>query len=949
LTEKKVDLRHLRLVIGKDEPSVFKDYLDHVVNDGLVPYKSITQWGRKRGESLYSHVLNGICVLEQLRPVLGLSDVEARVLFAAFTIHDLNKALDDGRSFGRLAVTDSISAEIERVNLDRFFPAYEAYLTDIESLVRGHSAHHHHGGERLIVKRSDEYGLGLARVNELLNLVRAADVVDLSSTLEERKHKEDFLFHLNSFSDTQYAFWTHRLAEDRGLFSNVVHNAVVEHLRDEHDLIPLLFYPDGVAYLRTKGDAFAVSDEDVERMARRIAASISEMTAKHLPDFVESKPGGIKITAKCLQPGVSFRQIWKVVHGKAMTRAERLVAKAASIDEKARERAEQDFEKSAEAFPRAAEEVRVMLEDDKPLVGVEKTSLTLAELARAYYIYVRRYFPEQADDPWFYVYELLNLPEGRLPVYEYFDARWDRPYVIARDISLTEEEVNRRFVADGERLLAEKVGDDPKIALFKEYIERYLILSRGQGGQLPFSQHLSHYVEQQHQQCVTCSSTFPTVEWMAGDVRDDITVQAFSNRLRGGPGDPKKNICALCRIQFLLEKLNYPAVRGEKITYLHLFPYSFLTAPFINGLRVGIDRLTRENLVERALFLRTDEAIEAAGADKPLRLDFTAQTRGGSAHPYGLYLSRFSNTVGNRIIFPVNPAGDNDSERFLFALWNAMLLQKHFGCKVLLSDAPIATLSKEDFHDLYIANAPLACRGFIQEGDYAAYRNGTREEGSLKKLWDQVRHLFALSRLVRSVDTRQNEQLALVQAMGDSSLHIYYTAEKLMEARVRGQDEGGLLTWLSQRAFPHVQALGQSIGGEKMAKLSDELENLAEIAWSGGLRGRSLRKNSLVMPLDEIFTKLNSRSEHADIRLLRAAVIEDIFEHLERIADEYQPGRRKWEATEAFVDGFFDNVYEEVYGGKLRKLLADEKLLRSAYLFYVREQIPSKKAEVEEA
>jgi CRISPR-associated protein Csc3 len=170
-----------------------------------------------------------------------------------------------------------------------------------------------------------------------------------------------------------------------------------------------------------------------------------------------------------------------------------------------------------------------------------------------------------------------------------------------------------------------------------------------------------------------------------------------------------------------------------------------------------------------------------------------------------------------------------------------------------------------------------------------------------------------------------------------------------MEARVRGQDEGGLLTWLSQRAFPHVQALGQSIGGEKMAKLSDELENLAEIAWSGGLRGRSLRKNSLVMPLDEIFTKLNSRSEHADIRLLRAAVIEDIFEHLERIADEYQPGRRKWEATEAFVDGFFGNVYEEVYGGKLRKLLADEKLLRSAYLFYVREQIPSKKAEVEEA
>jgi CRISPR-associated protein Csc3 len=431
---------------------------------------------------------------------------------------------------------------------------------------------------------------------------------------------------------------------------------------------------------------------------------------------------------------------------------------------------------------------------------------------------------------------------------------------------------------------------------------------------------------------------------MAGDVRDDITVQAFSNRLRGGPGDPKKNICALCRFQFLLERLNYPPVRGEKITYLHLFPYSFLTEPFIAGLRVGIDRLRRENVAERALFLRTSDAVAAMGTDKPLRLDFTGRTKSGNPQPYGLYLARFSDTVGNRIIFPLNPAGANDSERFLFALWNAMLLQKHFGCKVLLSDTPVATLDKEDFHDLYVANAPLACRGLIRDGDYAAYRDGTQEEGTLATLWEQTRNLFALSRMVRTPDTRKNEQLALVQAMGKSALHVFYTAEKLMEARTRGQDEGGLVTWISQRALPHVESLAHSIGGERMARLSEELEKLAQIAWSGGLRGSSLRKNSLMMPLDEVFTKLNTRSEETDVELLRAATIEDIFEHLERISKEYRPGRKKWEAAEAFVNGFFEDIYQGVYGGKLRKLLADEKLLRSAYLFYVRQQIPSKKS-----
>jgi CRISPR-associated protein Csc3 len=102
-------------------------------------------------------------------------------------------------------------------------------------------------------------------------------------------------------------------------------------------------------------------------------------------------------------------------------------------------------------------------------------------------------------------------------------------------------------------------------------------------------------------------------------------------------------------------------------------------------------------------------------------------------------------------------------------------------------------------------------------------------------------------------------------------------------------------------------------------------------------------------PLDEIFKKLSHHSEAADVEALRAATVEDIFEHLERIADkQYRPGQRKWDATQAFVNSFFEDVYEGVYGGKLRKLLADEKLLRSAYMFYIREQIPGKKVEEED-
>lgn len=932
-----LDPRHLALLIGKDEPSVFKDYIEAVANDGLLPYKDIIQYGKKAGESLYTHVLNGIFVLEQLRPALEIGDLEARVLFTAFTIHDLNKVMDDNRSYGKLAISENIAAEIERLRLDSFFPEYDDYLEDIVTLARAHSAHYHHDGASLI-RSYDPYGLGRERVDALKNLMRAADAVDLSHTLDEQKHKKSFLFHLNTFSDVQYEFCTHLLTEDRGLLSNVVHESIVTHLRDELDLIPLLFYPDGVAYLAPKGRDLTFTEQNVAQIGKRIAAAISEMTQNQLSDFIESKPGGIKIMPKCLDLGLPFAEIWRVVYGKAQTRN----LKVDTIAAKAHGRAERRFEKNVEAFPEASDAVRAMLDADEPVTATEEGTLRLGELSRAYYIFVKEYFAQAVGDPWEYVYDLLELDEARWPIYEYFDALWDRAYVLANDISLSEEELTRRFAEDGARLLARQGQDDPKVALFTAYVERHAVFSFQDQGRPEFADHLAHYVENQHKQCVMCSSPLPTTKWRTGDVRDDITVQAFSNRLRGGPGDPVKRICTLCRIQFVLEKLNYPSVRSEKITYLHLFPYSFLTAPFIQGLRTGILRLTRENLVERALFLRSADAIRMVGADKPLRLDFTALTNNNRPHHYGLYLPRYSATVGNRIIFPLNPAGNNDTERFFFALWNAMLLQKHFGCKVLLTGSPVATLGKEDFHDLYVANAPLAARGLIRESDYAEYQDETEERGTLAALWTQVQHLFALYRLVRSADTRRNELVTMIQAMGGAPVGVFYTAEKLLEAK--SSDREWRLIRLSQRAFPHVNALCQTIGGERMAKLSKALQELAEIAWKGGLRGRSLRKNSLMTPLDEIFKKLGHHSEAVDMEALRAATIEDIFEHLERIADQkYRPGQKKWQATQSFVNGFFENIYEGVYAGKLHKLLADEKLLRSAYMFYIREQIPGKK------
>ena len=88
----RLDDNQIALLLGKRKKApIFNDYIEHIANGSLQAYKAILQHGGKHGESLYTHVLNGILVLETLRQPLQLNDIEARVLYTAFTVHDINK------------------------------------------------------------------------------------------------------------------------------------------------------------------------------------------------------------------------------------------------------------------------------------------------------------------------------------------------------------------------------------------------------------------------------------------------------------------------------------------------------------------------------------------------------------------------------------------------------------------------------------------------------------------------------------------------------------------------------------------------------------------------------------------------------------------------------------------------------------------------------------------
>ncbi|MCB0186598.1 MAG: type I-D CRISPR-associated protein Cas10d/Csc3, partial [Caldilineaceae bacterium] len=421
----KLDLQQIALLIGKEEPSVFKEYVDHVANKALVTYRQYFQWGGKQGESLYTHVLNGIQVLETLRGYLKLADDEAQVLFTAFTVHDLNKTQEEDLPYGKVAVHETIGAEIERLGLEQFFPTWPTYREDIRSLIRGHSGHHHSGGERLIVKRESVYGLGLERVNALLNLMRAVDVIDLSHTLAERTHKETFLSNLNAyFADSgqskQVTLFTHRLTEQRGILTNVIHNATVHYLSKAYQLLPLLFYPDGVVYLAAKGSFFQIWEANVTAIAEEIVQTIGKMTTANFEQFVDPRPAGIKIDSKCLELGVPFHRILREVYNIIQKRT----PDPAEFDAKVRDYVQRGFAKNQAALPGMAERVQAALAEDAMLVSADVEQLRLAEFIRTYFIFLGDHFADIVPDSWEHLYQLLEIPTDEWDYYAYFDARY---------------------------------------------------------------------------------------------------------------------------------------------------------------------------------------------------------------------------------------------------------------------------------------------------------------------------------------------------------------------------------------------------------------------------------------------------------------------------------------------------------------------------------------------
>ena len=944
MAKQKSETEELLFSLGIDSGAddLFRTYVEEIANKRLRGYQEIIQYGAKAGESLYLHVINGIFVLERLRPILHLEDIEVQLLFSAFSVHDLNKLQEfqnEKRSFNYLANAKNVGDVLSNLKMERFFPEWKDYLKDIEVLIRAHSRHYHTYDETL----DQDYNPYLHDKNRLVNylvpIVRAMDVIDLSKTLEERAKKVDFLKELNRILNVQYQFAYHKVSEQRGILTNLIHNEIVKYLETEKDLLPLLYYPDGVAYLVDRNQDVQITADELTTLGDSVVSNIELKTRGEFRKFIQGSPAGIKVDEKCLALGLSFEEIWNEVRNIISER--KYASKVDDMNDRCRRRLQDAQEKLEGTHPSRKnpdpvaqiELIDEILAENVHLLPSDDAAVKMGELVRTYYIFLKKHFSQTIPDAWKYIYNLLELPleiedATRRPRYATFNALSDRGYIIGRDLyndGRTFDEIYELIVHDGTAIMESSLPES-EFGILADYVHKYVDFSFAADRDRNFATNLSRYVEDNHVQCSTCGAEFETDEWMKPDVPANIKVQYFSNRLEGGTSrEPKRRVCSICRTQYMLDKICYNVGGGTATFFIHLYPISFFTDVFINALRGAQERFRDPDF--QSVFLKTDDALRTYQEKTELELKFSSTKINGNPLP------KFSEALGNILTIPVNTPGENHTEDVLYAIENALLYQRFLGCRAVLTDSSIPLFSGDEFSHFFIDHISPAFRGWLPDNNL--------NSDMTQQAFEQLLKLHSIRSQVGSIDA--DDLVRLIRSLNYDALELYYITHRMIKREQAGNEP---------LQFTTVRNTAQSIAdvvAQKGGKpIMSHIKELARIAWEGRLKGDSLKDNSLAKPLDVAFDSLERwQSERETPEEARAIMSKEIARAIERLDPRFF-GATKLENISQFVKVLFDQIYKGVYQGNLLDLIENRKRIRAGYLYFITAMIPKRDKEREE-
>lgn len=131
---------------------------------------------------------------------------------------------------------------------------------------------------------------------------------------------------------------------------------------------------------------------------------------------------------------------------------------------------------------------------------------------------------------------------------------------------------------------------------------------------------------------------------------------------------------------------------------------------------------------------------------------------------------------------------------------------------------------------------------------------------------------------------------------------------------------------------------------DELKSSSEIIKKMASLAWEAKIKGKTFERNSLLQPINLIFDQIRKPSQVLDTETIKASTAQKIFDYLERISD-FEIGKTKHQKVSDFTELFFTDLLNKVYKNRLPLLISDEKNLKAAYLFYLRNTMSKEKGE----
>ena len=723
---------HAQIALLKNavDPSdfVLMDYVEMVVPQMLEEYtlrsaKGSTGWAYNHDQSMLAHILNGIFPTLTIvrRAGQSLNELEEQLYLIAYSFHDIDK-LEGIRD---LSVSDAEKSErfysyfnewVSKLHFDKFCPNYADYRGDIAYLILNTQKKY---GVDLVPQHFD-WRLPGRRRQYLREMCTASDLIAYflknPSGFQEQANVRESLVKL---SGGKLEFAYHKLAENRGMITNVINNALLRILRDRLGWKPFLFFPTGVTYLRERSSEetlLPTLDEITEDVEKQLIAYCAGRLEVNLNGFTRDGKGfkfpdyyydffKIPQLLKLIRIGC-----FRILHENKSPSAGKRLQKMLQLQDKGD--IPSDVTLHFEDDMRVDQLAEYLYEIEKHIGTITSREVVSSEIVTALDMH------ECQTD-----FEAIPRDNraGGVPLHWYFLAGKYLMRNSGLDPNQMEDlfanianQVVATFAEEIERHETEKEG----FGVLREYIQQIVDINGHGEIEHNFAAELDRYTNTKKKGrgsnagCSLCSSAFET-----GKQRDTSVIfanQVYSHKNLLNSSLLVRGICELCEVEMMLRqimirsKLNLVGGRYDdvKIKWLYLYPSYFFTtetAKFVGDMYYRLKNLNFFD-VRKALhkgmavsdFINLDETVIDAEIPDP-------------DDDYLLKMEFDTNDLATFYFCGIPTLGSSptDTESWAVPTFLGLLMPLVFNAKVVVTESQIPLYhSSEEWKETVVLNAP---------------------------------------------------------------------------------------------------------------------------------------------------------------------------------------------------------------------------------------------------